>query len=101
MGKTNGTIKVWINNRQIIDFTGPIGRNDARTPYFKTGIYNPDFEPLKKLKIYTTNYNHTIFKSGETNGTKFSATEALGKFTKEMHSTYSYRRSHMNILTSK
>ena len=57
--KKHGIVKIWLNNRLIVDFTGPIGRNDARTPYFKSGVYNPDHEPLK-TKVFLTNYNHTV-----------------------------------------
>ena len=38
----NGSIQLSINGTQVVNWVGPIGRNDGgRLPYFKIGVYNP------------------------------------------------------------
>lgn len=35
----DGYCRVWIDDRLVVDYKGPIGYNDDKGPYFKTGIY--------------------------------------------------------------
>lgn len=37
--ENDGHCRVWIDGHQVVDYSGPIGYNDARGPYFKAGIY--------------------------------------------------------------
>lgn len=37
--ENDGYCHVWIDGHQVVDYTGPIGYNDVRGPYFKSGIY--------------------------------------------------------------
>lgn len=36
---TNGILQVWKDGKQVVNYHGPIGFNDAQAPYFKMGLY--------------------------------------------------------------
>ncbi len=36
---TEGTVKLWIDNKQVLNWQGIVGNNDYYPPYFKYGIY--------------------------------------------------------------
>lgn len=42
-----GFVKVWINEQQVADWKGDIGKNDEKGPYFKYGIYKPGADGFK------------------------------------------------------
>lgn len=42
--RTDGLIQVWKNGQQIVNRTGPNTYNDQTGPYFKMGIYKPDWK---------------------------------------------------------
>jgi Polysaccharide lyase len=35
----NGSVAVWLDGKQIVNYHGPFGYNTTKTPYFKFGIY--------------------------------------------------------------
>ncbi|VGO22326.1 DUF1961 family protein [Pontiella sulfatireligans] len=37
----SGFVKVWMDGEPVVDWTGDIGKNDEKGPYFKYGIYKP------------------------------------------------------------
>lgn len=37
--KTDGSVNIWWNNRQIVKYSGSVGYNDNAGPYFQFGIY--------------------------------------------------------------
>jgi predicted transcriptional regulator len=37
--ESDGLLEVWKNGKKVIHYEGPIGYNDRRGVYFKTGIY--------------------------------------------------------------
>jgi len=39
--ETDGSIQMYLNGTQVVDWTGPLGNNDDYGPYFKYGIYKP------------------------------------------------------------
>lgn len=83
----NGEIKVWLNNQMIVDFVGPVGRNDQRSPYFKAGIYNPGASG-KPVTTYFTNYQHLV------NGKKFdSSNKNISDFLPNLR----LQRAHLNV----
>eukprot|EP00406_Dinophysis_acuminata_P073418 CAMPEP_0179246864 /NCGR_PEP_ID=MMETSP0797-20121207/19313_1 /TAXON_ID=47934 /ORGANISM="Dinophysis acuminata, Strain DAEP01" /LENGTH=404 /DNA_ID=CAMNT_0020954465 /DNA_START=1 /DNA_END=1212 /DNA_ORIENTATION=- len=39
--ESDGSIKMYVNGTQVVDWSGPLGSNDEHGPYFKYGIYKP------------------------------------------------------------
>ena len=37
-----GFVKAWLNAKQIVNYSGPVGYNDDKGPYFKMGLYRND-----------------------------------------------------------
>ena len=37
----DGSIRLWLDGKQVLDWVGPIGNNDEHGTYFKYGIYKP------------------------------------------------------------
>jgi hypothetical protein len=61
----NGSVQLSIGGSKVIDWTGPIGRNDGgRLPYFKIGVYNPSGIP-GKTQVFFRNYSQS-WKSDDT-----------------------------------
>ena len=55
----NGSVQLSIGGSKVIDWTGPIGRNDGgRLPYFKIGVYNPSGIP-GKTQVFFRNYSQS------------------------------------------
>jgi len=50
--QNDGFVNVWLNGKQIVSYTGPVGYNDKEGPYFKFGIYRNDIE-----ETYTVYYD--------------------------------------------
>jgi len=38
-GEDAGRVKVWLNSKQVVDYSGPVGYHDDLGPYVKFGIY--------------------------------------------------------------
>ncbi|KYG61613.1 hypothetical protein AZI86_18080 [Bdellovibrio bacteriovorus] len=54
-----GRIEVWMNNRKVANYRGPVGyRADSTAPYFKLGIYTTE-SFSRPLWIYHTDYKRT------------------------------------------
>jgi Polysaccharide lyase len=51
--KDDGFINVWWNDKQIVQYRGPVGYNEDVGPYFKFGLYRDDTE-----KTYVAYFNH-------------------------------------------
>jgi hypothetical protein len=49
----DGFINVWWNGKQIVQYHGPVGYDEARGPQFKFGLYRDDTE-----KTYLAYFNH-------------------------------------------
>lgn len=49
--KSDGLLEVWKNGKLVVRKTGPNTYNDKRGPYFKIGIYKPDWkaDPQKSI----------------------------------------------------
>lgn len=43
----SGHVKVWMDGERVADWTGDIGKNDEKGPYFKYGIYKPGADGFK------------------------------------------------------
>jgi hypothetical protein len=57
----DGYCRVWIDGHQVVDDSGPIGYNDARGPYFKTGIYR-DTIPGTHILYFDAYHRYSIVK---------------------------------------
>ncbi len=44
---SSGHVKVWIDEEQVADWKGDVGKNDEKGPYFKYGIYKPGTDGFK------------------------------------------------------
>jgi len=44
---SSGFVQVWMNDKQVADWKGDIGKNDLHGPYFKFGIYKPGKDGFK------------------------------------------------------
>ncbi len=42
-----GHVKVWLDDKQVADWSGDVGKNDEKGPYFKYGIYKPGTDGFK------------------------------------------------------
>lgn len=51
---TEGLVRSWINGRQVINYRGPVGYNDAEGPSFKWGLYRDNVP--ETYVIYHDNY---------------------------------------------
>lgn len=50
--KSDGYVKVWLNQKQVADYQGPVGYDDERGPIFKFGMYRDD-----NHKTYVSYFN--------------------------------------------
>ncbi|MBK8974115.1 MAG: heparin lyase I family protein [Hahellaceae bacterium] len=58
----SGFIRIWLNDTQVVDYTGATFFNDAQGPYNKFGIYRPAWKPgneswgviPSELAVFTT-----------------------------------------------
>ncbi len=55
-----GFVKVWIDEKLVTDWTGHIGKNDEKGPYFKYGIYKPG---KGGFKVDCAGFTQTIEKA--------------------------------------
>ena len=61
----NGSVSLTIAGNQVVDWRGPIGRNDGgRLPYFKIGVYNPS-GVAGRTQVFFRNYTQS-WKSDDT-----------------------------------
>lgn len=51
--KSDGLLEVWKNGKLVVRKTGPNTYNDKRGPYFKIGIYKPDWKSAPQKSITT------------------------------------------------
>ena len=58
---SNGHVKVWLDDRKVADWTGPVGKNDYLGPYFKFGIYKPGPDGFR---VDHRNYQRTLVEKG-------------------------------------
>jgi len=51
--KSNGLLEVWKNGNLVVQKNGPNTYNDKKAPYFKIGIYKPDWKADPQKSITT------------------------------------------------
>lgn len=44
---SDGLVQLWQGGQQVVNYTGPDEYNDKQGPYFKIGIYHPDWKSFK------------------------------------------------------
>ena len=56
----NGSVVLLMDSEKVVDYTGPIGRNDGgRLPYFKIGMYNPSGLVAGATEVQFRNYSQS------------------------------------------
>lgn len=56
----SGKLAVWLDNKKVINYTGPTAYNDCVGPYFKMGIYREESD--KTFVIYHDDYERRLLR---------------------------------------